>query len=80
MAVDIKQMTNLRLKINQLEREKKQSKDDVESVELLDKLIKKYEEEVAPIEKQYKEILNFWQTNLYKYCLLYTSPSPRDRG
>ena len=43
MAVDIKQMTNLRLKINQLEREKKQSKDDVESVELLDKLIKKYE-------------------------------------
>lgn len=40
MAVDIKQMTNLRLKINQLEREKKQSKDDVESVELLDKLIK----------------------------------------
>ena len=42
MAVDIKQMTNLRLKINQLEREKKQSKDDVESVELLDKLIKKY--------------------------------------
>ena len=36
MAVDIKQMTNLRLKINQLEREKKQSKDDVESVELLE--------------------------------------------
>lgn len=70
MAVDIKQMTNLRLKINQLEREKKQSKDDVESVELLDKLIKKYEEEVAPIEKQYEEILNFWQTNLYKYFKL----------
>lgn len=59
MAVDIKQMTNLRLKINQLEREKKQSKDDIESVELLDKLIKKYE-----------EILNFWQTNLYKYFKL----------
>lgn len=70
MAVDVKHMTNLRLKISQLEREKKQSKDDVESVELLDKLIKKYEEEVAPIEKQYEEILNFWQTNLYKYFKL----------
>ena len=42
MAVDIKQMTNLRLKINQLENEKKERKDDIELVELLDKLIKKY--------------------------------------
>ena len=70
MAVDIKKMINLRLKINQLENEKKERKDDIELVELLDKLIKKYEEEVAPIKKQYDEILNFWQTNLYKYFKL----------
>ena len=34
MAVDIKKMINLRLKINQLESEKKERKDDIELVEL----------------------------------------------
>lgn len=70
MKVDITQMTNLRLKISQLEKEKNNSKNDAESVDLLDKLIKKYQKELVPIEKQYKEILNFWQNNLYKYFKL----------
>lgn len=70
MKVDITQMTNLRLKISQLEKEKNNSKNDAELVDLLDKLIKKYQKELVPIEKQYKEILNFWQTNLYKYFKL----------
>lgn len=70
MAVNIERMTDLILKINQLEREKKRSKNDVELIELLDKLIEKYRKEIIPIEKQCNEIIDFWQTNLCKYFKL----------
>lgn len=68
MAVDIRRMNNLRAKIAHLEDEKKKSNsDDSELVNLLNRLIKKYKEEVMPIERQYEKIWDFWCGNLYKY-------------
>ena len=67
MAVDIKQMTNLRLKINQLEREKKQSKDDIERLILETKQPKEYltPNETAKLLHVNRSTLYQWNKNGY---------------